>query len=110
MPSKPAHADRKRRKPVRADGPAIIPDPFAASAIIHGERVFVAEDMRHDEARDYAQKLGAHAVEGVWISAQYITQAKTDADRDGANYQLQLYRLLADLDKALTKLEPGDSE
>lgn len=71
-------------------------EPFACSAIIHGERIYAAQDMRHDEAEAYAAKIGAHAVEGVWVSVAAIAAA-----RSGRAIQL-LYQAL---DKAATKLE-----
>jgi hypothetical protein len=76
---------------------AIIPQPFACSAIIHGERVYAAKDMRHDEAQTYADQIGAVARSGVWADDADIEKAIASPEAAVA--------FVKSLDKAATKLE-----
>jgi hypothetical protein len=85
------------KRPKSADESAQLPEPFACSAVIAGERVYVAQDMRHDEAQTYADHIGAKAVSGVWVSDSDILQASGSAKAAAA--------LVKRLDKAATKLE-----
>lgn len=92
-------SSRTRRKPKHSPATVIREpacDPFAVSIIIAGERAFVAQDMRHDEAVKYAEENGWIAVEAVVVTVAAIAKAKS-----GRAIQL-LYQAL---DKAATKLE-----
>lgn len=97
MSSKPAHTSARTRRPKAADESAIKPDPFACSAIIHGERVYVAQDMRPDEAQTYADHIGAVARSGVWVDDADILKASGSPKAAAA--------LVERMDKAATKLE-----
>ena len=91
---------KRKPAPPSDSGTVPIPEPFACSAIIHGERVFAAQDMRHDEAVKYANRIGAVAIEGVWISKRDATKIAALLDRlEGGR------ALAAELVKATTTLE-----
>ncbi len=96
-PSKPAHASRRPRRNSSASGTIIDRSPFACSAVNQGERTYVAQDMRHDEALAYADHISAVAYPGVFVSDVRILAASANAKAAVA--------LVKEMDKAATKLE-----
>jgi hypothetical protein len=90
-----------RRKPPSESGTVIIPEPFAAPAIIHGEHVG-AVDLRYDQAVKKAEKIGADAVPGVWLDNERATKIAALLEKEGSD---QGRELAAEIVKAQTVLE-----
>jgi hypothetical protein len=65
--------------------------PFVCSAIIHGERIFAAQDLTHAQAAKKAKRIGGKAVEGVWIP-----KATLDRFRAGRSSHQPAFLILLD--------------
>jgi hypothetical protein len=85
-------------------------ETFAASVIVAPDKDPYVGKGRHDEVVKQAKKLKGGAVEAIVLDKAFYAQVEADAEAPGANYQLILYRLLAELRKGSFTLETPTKE